>query len=43
MELSTCCDAPRWLDLEEGICEACREHADFEDEEDDEESDEDEV
>jgi len=29
MELSTCCDAERWLDLESGICSECREHADF--------------
>jgi hypothetical protein len=39
MELSTCCDAPRWRDLESDICESCREHADFveEDEEDEDE------
>lgn len=34
MELSTCCDAPRWQDLESGICASCKEHADFYEEED---------
>jgi len=29
MDLSTCCDAPRWLGLESDICEDCKEHADF--------------
>jgi len=35
MDLSTCCDAPRWMDLESGICEDCEEHADFYDSEED--------
>ena len=34
--LSTCCDAPRWHGLESDICESCKEHADFYDDEDDE-------
>jgi len=29
MELSTCCDAERWNDLEGDIYSYCREHADF--------------
>ena len=29
MELSTCCDVERWLDLESDICSSCKEHADF--------------
>lgn len=33
MELSTCCDAPRWLETD--LCNACQEHADFYDEEED--------
>jgi len=32
MELSNCCDAPRWMDLESDICSDCKEHADFYDE-----------
>jgi len=36
-ELSTCCDAPRWLDLESGLCESCKEHADFYDEDENDE------
>ena len=37
-ELSTCCDAPRWLGLESDICESCKEHADFYEEEDNEDN-----
>lgn len=29
MELSTCCDAERWNNLESDICSSCKEHADF--------------
>lgn len=32
-ELSNCCDAPRWMDLESDICSECKEHADFYDDE----------
>lgn len=28
MELSECCDAPRWY-TEADICGSCKEHADF--------------
>ena len=28
MELSNCCDAPRWY-IETDICGKCKEHADF--------------
>jgi hypothetical protein len=30
MELSTCCDSERWLETD--ICNQCKEHADFYDE-----------
>ena len=30
--VSDCCGAPEWID-ETGICNSCREHADFYDEE----------
>lgn len=33
MELSTCCDAERWNNLESDICSSCKEHADFIEEE----------
>ena len=32
MELSECCDAPRWLG-ETDICSDCKEHTDFYDDE----------
>jgi len=36
MEVSTCCDAERWLNLESDICSSCKEHAEFIEEDDDE-------
>lgn len=32
MELSTCCDAVKWLETD--LCSECLEHADFEEDED---------
>ena len=32
MELSTCCDSPGWLETD--LCNRCKEHADFYDDED---------
>lgn len=29
MQLSTCCDAERYFNMESNICSACKEHADF--------------
>ncbi len=40
MEVSTCCDAERWLNLESDICSSCKEHADFVEENDNEDEDE---
>ena len=37
-ELSECCDAPAWGELETGICSACKEHCEFWDDEEDEEN-----
>ncbi len=34
MKLSECCDAPRWGDFESDICQKCKEHAEFYDEDD---------
>ena len=34
-ELSTCCDSERWLETD--LCNACKEHADFYDEDEDDE------
>lgn len=31
MELSTCCDSPKWINTD--ICQDCKEHADFYDDE----------
>lgn len=30
--ISDCCGAPEWIE-DTGICDACKEHADFEEEE----------